>query len=162
MRVVPALEALEDRAAGVGRGREAVAIEQLALDRREEALAHRVVVSVAGAGRATHAHYPLADPPSTRQSVAIGCRARSRSHELESCGGIGPASRANQAAVLLGISRSSGLRPARTISTSRCQYSGGYGLPDFGIVNSSSRESGLATTRPGALHLTTGHGIAQA
>ena len=47
VRVVPALDEVEDRDAGLGLRAEAVAIEQLAFERGEEALAHRVVVSVA-------------------------------------------------------------------------------------------------------------------
>src|SRR3990170_1656691 len=46
-RVVPALDEVEDRKAGLGRRAEAVTVEQLALERREEALAERVVVGVA-------------------------------------------------------------------------------------------------------------------
>src|SRR5207244_12372986 len=47
---------------------------------------------------------------------------------------------------------SSGFRPARTISTSRRLNSGGYGTWDLGIVNSSSLERDLVSTKPGALH----------
>src|SRR5438094_851281 len=46
-RVVPAFDEVEDGAARVGLGAEAFAIEQLALERREEALAHGVVVGIA-------------------------------------------------------------------------------------------------------------------
>src|SRR2546422_6852973 len=46
---------------------------------------------------------------------------------------------------------SSGFRPARTISTSRRLNSGGYGTWDLGIVNSSSLERDLVSTKPGAL-----------
>src|SRR5207245_4638718 len=47
---------------------------------------------------------------------------------------------------------SSGFRPARTISTSRRLNSGRYGGRDLGIVNSSSLERDLVSTKPGALH----------
>jgi len=59
-RVVPALDEVEDGDAGRGLRREALAIEQLALERREEAFAEGVVVGIAhrphrgpAAGRAT-------------------------------------------------------------------------------------------------------------
>src|SRR6266508_450631 len=45
--VVPAFDEVEESEARVGLGAEAFAIEQLALERREEALTHSVVVSVA-------------------------------------------------------------------------------------------------------------------
>ncbi len=48
-RVVPALDEVENREAGLGRRAEPVPVEQLALERREEALAERVVVGVAHA-----------------------------------------------------------------------------------------------------------------
>jgi hypothetical protein len=47
MGVVPALDELEHGHAGLGLGFEAAAGEQLALERGEEALAHRVVEAVA-------------------------------------------------------------------------------------------------------------------
>ena len=47
MRVVPALDPLEQRHPGFGLAPEAPAIEQLALERGEEALGHRVIVSIA-------------------------------------------------------------------------------------------------------------------
>ena len=47
VRVVPALDEVEDGHAGLGLGREAAAIEQLTLERGEEALAEGVVVGVA-------------------------------------------------------------------------------------------------------------------
>src|SRR6266446_6823875 len=46
-RVVPALDEVEDRQAGVGLRGEALPIEQLALERREETFAEGVVVGVA-------------------------------------------------------------------------------------------------------------------
>jgi len=45
--IVPAFDEVEDGEARVGLGAEAFAIEQLALERREEALTHGVVVGVA-------------------------------------------------------------------------------------------------------------------
>src|SRR5437660_897176 len=45
--VVPAFDEVEEGEARVGLGAEAFAIEQLALERREEALTHGVVVGVA-------------------------------------------------------------------------------------------------------------------
>jgi hypothetical protein len=47
LRVVPALDEVEDGHPGLGLGAEAVAVEQLALERREEALAQGIVVAVA-------------------------------------------------------------------------------------------------------------------
>jgi hypothetical protein len=56
-RVVPALDVAEQRYARLGLGRPTVPIDQLALERGEEALGHRVVVGVAhGAHRRPHAH----------------------------------------------------------------------------------------------------------
>src|SRR6266545_5556697 len=46
-RIVPTLDEVKDRPAGLGLGGEPLAIEQLALEGREEALAQRVVVGVA-------------------------------------------------------------------------------------------------------------------
>src|SRR5690606_26988440 len=46
-RVVPAFDEIEDGGLSLGRCAERHPIEQLALERREEALAHRVVVAVA-------------------------------------------------------------------------------------------------------------------
>src|SRR4029450_183760 len=46
-RVVPAFDELEDRGLSLGRAPQPDAVQQLALERREEALAHRVVVAVA-------------------------------------------------------------------------------------------------------------------
>ena len=55
--VVPALDVLEDGEPRGGLRLEALAVEQLALERGEEALAHGVVVRVAhGAHRRAHAH----------------------------------------------------------------------------------------------------------
>jgi len=45
-RVVPPLDEIEDGHPSLGHGPEPATIEQLALERREEALAHRVVVAV--------------------------------------------------------------------------------------------------------------------
>ncbi len=45
-RVVPALDEVEDRQASLGLGGEPLAIEQLALERGEEALAQGVVVGI--------------------------------------------------------------------------------------------------------------------
>jgi hypothetical protein len=47
MRVVPALDEVEDGHLGLGLVAEAVAVEELTLERGEEALAERVVVGVA-------------------------------------------------------------------------------------------------------------------
>lgn len=46
-RIVPAFDEVENGKARVGLGAEAFAIEQLGLERREEALTHGVVVGVA-------------------------------------------------------------------------------------------------------------------
>ena len=48
MRIVPPLQELEDSHSCLGLRPEPLAIEQLAFQGREEALAHRVVVAVAG------------------------------------------------------------------------------------------------------------------
>lgn len=45
--VVEAFDEIEDREFGVGGGKESGAVEELALERGEEALAHRVVVAIA-------------------------------------------------------------------------------------------------------------------
>ena len=56
-RVVPALDVSKQRELGFGLGFEAASIDQLALEAREEALRHRVVVGVAHtAHRGLHAH----------------------------------------------------------------------------------------------------------
>jgi len=47
MRVVPALDEIEDRHARLGLGLEGSPVEQLAFEGGEEALAHRVVKTVA-------------------------------------------------------------------------------------------------------------------
>ena len=41
--IVPSLDELEDRQAGLGLGLELAPVEQLAFERGEEALAHRIV-----------------------------------------------------------------------------------------------------------------------
>jgi hypothetical protein len=48
MRVVPALDEVEDRDTGVGVRPEGTAIDEFALEGGEEAFTHRVVVAVAG------------------------------------------------------------------------------------------------------------------
>jgi len=45
-RIVPALDVVKQRPAGRGRGREPLAVEQFAFQRREEALAEGIVVGV--------------------------------------------------------------------------------------------------------------------
>ena len=45
--VVPALDELEDRHAGLGLGLKLATLEQLTFERREEAFAHRIVISIA-------------------------------------------------------------------------------------------------------------------
>src|SRR5512134_662962 len=67
--VVPALDELEDRHARLGLRRKAPAIEQLAFERREEALAHRVVVGIAHrAHRRAHLRF-LATKPKLDRGV---------------------------------------------------------------------------------------------
>ncbi len=46
MGVVPPLDEVEDRHAGLDLGAKRLRVEQLALERGEEALAHRVVVAI--------------------------------------------------------------------------------------------------------------------
>jgi hypothetical protein len=53
----------------------------------------------------------------------------------------------------VGSNNSSGVRPDRTSSTSRRRNSSGYGGRDLAIVNSSSPERGLVSTKAGQLHL---------
>ena len=61
MGVVPAFDELEHRDARLELRAEAVAIEKLALERGEEALAHRVVVRVADRPhRGPHVGFPAA------------------------------------------------------------------------------------------------------
>ena len=48
MRIVPALDEVEDRQARLAVGGEALPVEELALERREEALAQRIVIGVTG------------------------------------------------------------------------------------------------------------------
>jgi hypothetical protein len=68
VRVVPAFDVLEDGQARSGLGREAVAIEQLALERGEEALAHRVVVRITDRShRRPDAHQLAATPEGERR-----------------------------------------------------------------------------------------------
>ncbi len=50
-RIVPALDELEDRHSGLGLGLELAPVEQLAFERREEALAHRIVISITDRSR---------------------------------------------------------------------------------------------------------------
>jgi hypothetical protein len=70
VRVVPALDVLEDGHADRRLGREALAIEQLALERGEEALADRVVVGVADrAHRRADAHEFAASPEGERRAL---------------------------------------------------------------------------------------------
>src|SRR6266545_5912169 len=58
-RIVEAFDELEDSHPSFGLGRKLVAVEQLALERREEALAQSIVVAVAdGSHRGTHAGLP--------------------------------------------------------------------------------------------------------
>src|SRR5712691_5143692 len=47
MRIVPALDEVEDGYSGVGLGREAAAVQQLTLERGEEALTEGVIIGVA-------------------------------------------------------------------------------------------------------------------
>lgn len=59
MRVVPAFDELEDRHPGLDLGLEATTVQQLAFQRSEEALGHRVVVRVSSRShRGLHVHLP--------------------------------------------------------------------------------------------------------
>src|SRR5262249_50295562 len=70
-RGVPALDEFEDGQAGVDLGLEAGAIEKLALERGEEALAERVVVRVANRAHGRpHAHLATALPEPGRRVLA--------------------------------------------------------------------------------------------
>lgn len=67
VRVVPALDEVEDRHTGFALVAEPMAVEQLALQGREEALTHRVVVAVADrAHRRTDTDLPAQEPKSDR------------------------------------------------------------------------------------------------
>ncbi len=46
VRVVPALDELEDRELRLGMGAEGAAIDEFAFKRRKEALAHRIIVAI--------------------------------------------------------------------------------------------------------------------
>src|SRR5437667_3941658 len=179
--VVPALKILEDRPPGLDLGLEAGAVDQLALERRDEALAQGVVVRVADrAHRRLHAHLAAPLPEGYRrvlenQAAAFFRMSRSsrrtlfsrRSRRSSSRSSVvrpswrWPSSRSAWATQLridcaVGSNfsaSSSGFRPARTISTSRRLNSGGYGTWDLGIVNSSSLERDLVSTKPGALQI---------
>ena len=62
MRIVPALDEVEDSETSLDLVLETRSIEELALERGEEALAHRVVVGVADrAHRRPHAHLATAE-----------------------------------------------------------------------------------------------------
>ena len=68
VRVVPAFDEFEDRHPGFDLCLEPVTVEELALERREEALTHRVIVRVAHAAhRRTHAHLTAALPEGDRR-----------------------------------------------------------------------------------------------
>src|SRR5438552_7766265 len=70
-RIVPAFDEVEDGQARVGLRAEAFAIEQLTLERREEALAERVVVGVAHrAHRGPDAGLATAEPEGDRRVLA--------------------------------------------------------------------------------------------
>src|SRR5213593_1048818 len=70
-RVVPALDEVEDGEACLGRCREPLPIEQLALERREEALAERVVVGIADrAHRGPGVGLTTAEPEGDRRVLA--------------------------------------------------------------------------------------------
>jgi hypothetical protein len=61
MRVVPALDPAEERRAGLRARSEALSIQHFALEARENALGHRVVVAIAHAAhRGPHTHLPAA------------------------------------------------------------------------------------------------------
>jgi hypothetical protein len=63
MRVVPPLDVFEDGEAGLGLGREAAAVQELALERREETLAVGVIVGVAdGPHRGPDTDFPAPEP----------------------------------------------------------------------------------------------------
>src|SRR5262249_39058410 len=71
VRVVPALDEFEDGQARLNLGVEALAIEELALERREEALTERVVVRVAdGSHRRPDAHLAAALAEGERRVLA--------------------------------------------------------------------------------------------
>ena len=66
--VVEALDEAEDAQAGFCLGSEAISVEQLALECREEALAHRIVVGVADRACGwTNAGFPAAIAESNRR-----------------------------------------------------------------------------------------------
>ena len=78
-RIVPALDEVEDGEARLGRCREPLPIEQLALEGREEALAERVVVGIAhGTHRGPNAGLATAEPEGDRR--VLGGFKRSSQH----------------------------------------------------------------------------------
>src|SRR5438552_16012829 len=80
-RIVPAFDEVEDGEARVGRRAEAVAIEQLALERREEALAHGVVVGIAHTAH-RRSDAGLATAPAEGERRVLAGFNRSTQHSL--------------------------------------------------------------------------------
>lgn len=73
MRVVPAFDEVEERELSLGMSAERAALDELGLKRREEALAHRVVVAVAdGAERRPYARLLAASAEGIRKPAQVG------------------------------------------------------------------------------------------
>jgi hypothetical protein len=71
MRVVPALDEIEDGEACLGVGPEGVAVDELALERGKEALTHRIVVAIAGRAHGRpDSHFFASFPESDRGVLA--------------------------------------------------------------------------------------------
>src|SRR2546425_6867315 len=84
-RIVPAFDEVEHGKASVGLRAEAFAIEQLALERREEALAHGVVVGIAHtAHRRPEAGLATAPAVGERRELAALIRSEEHTSELQS------------------------------------------------------------------------------
>jgi len=82
MRIVPALDEVEDGHPGPGPVSEAVLLEELAFEGGEEALAERIVVGVAaGAHRRTHPGMLAPQAPSPRNPHDPG-KAHQAAHSL--------------------------------------------------------------------------------
>src|SRR5207302_1943673 len=93
-RIVPAFDEVEDGEARVGLRAEAVAIEQLALERREEALAHGVVVGIAHtAHRRPDAGLATAPTEGERRVLAALMRVMNHLGRAPSCGTLSDGSR---------------------------------------------------------------------
>ena len=71
VRVVPALDEIEDGEAGLGVGRKRVAVQEFALEGCEETIADRIVVAIAGRAHGRpDCHFLASFPESDRGVLA--------------------------------------------------------------------------------------------